>query len=120
MSDADEIFPAICELHLAERLPPITFMGVWQRSLPAGWYMAVNGSKAAVKVTPPGGVKVAVPPYHAALWFNGWLAGLVHPLGGGFLAAGSAGNEKTFLAALREATRAVKEQPKEQDCQQEI
>jgi len=110
MSDADEIFPAICDLHEAEGLPPLNVLGVWQRPLPGGWYMAMNGSKADVEVTPPDGMSARVPPYHAALWFNGWLAGLVHPLEGGFLAAGSAGNKETLLAALREATKAAKEQ----------
>jgi len=110
---SDEIFPAICELHSAEGLPPMNVLGLWQRPLPGGWYMAVNGSRADVEVTPPGGMEAGVPPYHAAVWFNGWLAGILagmlHPVEGGFLAAGSAGNEQTLLAALREATKAARE-----------
>ena len=48
-------------------------------------------------------VGVVIPPFHFAVWFHGWLAGLFDPARGGAFAAGSAANEEEFKAALRAA-----------------
>jgi len=42
-----------------------------------------------------------VPPYHMAIFYNGWPAGLIHGVSGGVICAGEAANEDTLLAAVR-------------------
>jgi hypothetical protein len=35
-----------------------------------------------------------------AVWYNGWLAGILDPFGHGVMAAGAGANEDTLIAAL--------------------
>ena len=44
----------------------------------------------------------SIPPYHAALEYNGWPAGLM-AANGGVIAAGECANEDTFIAAVKAA-----------------
>ena len=103
----DDIFQAVMDLHEAKGLPPLNEVGVWGESLPDGWYMAINGKRESVKVTPPNGMEAEVPPFTLVAWFNGWLAGSIHPVAGGVLAAGEAANEDTFVEAIRKARRGL-------------
>ena len=98
----DDIWTEIVNLHNRLDLRPLNELGVWRLELPDGWYMAVNGTSEPQTVEPDGGMGFDVAPYHAAFWFNGWLAGEVHPVAGGLLAAGDAANAESLLAALRE------------------
>jgi hypothetical protein len=69
--------------------------GCWE--FDAGkWWVAVNGHKEAVKCSRG----AEVPAFHAYVEFNGWPAGLLHPHGEGWLAAGAAANTETFVAAM--------------------
>jgi len=47
-------------------------------------------------------------PYHAAVWWHGWLAGLIDP-SGGIIAYGREANEDTFIQALDDAVERAKE-----------
>ena len=99
---ADDIISAVLALHEASGEPPVKGR-VWQRTLPGGWYLACNGCTEPQSVEPPRGMAVEVKPFEFAFWFNGWLAGSVHPVSGGCVAAGAAANVDTLLTALEEA-----------------
>lgn len=76
--------------------------GAWECKIDDAWYVACNGHDEAISVSPPDAMAIDVPPYHFAVWYNGWLAGLFHPYGGEF-AAGTAANEEAFTAAVRQS-----------------
>lgn len=72
----------------------------WQQRIDDRWYVAINGTGSDAEVTPDGGgMASTIPPYHFAVWYNGWLAGLFSANGGAF-AAGIAANEATFAEAV--------------------
>lgn len=73
--------------------------GAWECIIDDNWIIAVNGTKQTVESRPEGTMGADIPPVHAAVWYNGWLASLMTPSGGCF-AAGSAANEDTFIEAL--------------------
>ena len=109
----DTIISAVLDLHEALCLPPMNMLGLWEIALPRGWHLAVCGDKHPRRFCPPGGMEYEVQPYHFAVWFNGWLAGDLHPIDGGLLAAGTAANEQTLMASLRQAAeKAAEENPK--------
>lgn len=74
--------------------------GAWEIAVDEKWYVACNGQDEQISVEPAGTMGAKIPPYHFAVWYNGWLAGLFHPYGGVF-AAGTGANEETFTAAVR-------------------
>jgi len=63
------------------------------------WTIAAAGKE---KYKTGGGelMDVELEPFHFAVWWNGWLAGIGNPYGGE-IAAGELANEKTLLAALK-------------------
>ena len=75
------------------------FEGAWLHQLDDNWTIAVNGHSKKIKCDPEGTMGADIPPYSAAVWWNGWLAGLISP-GGGTIAAGELANEDTFIEAL--------------------
>jgi hypothetical protein len=50
---------------------------------------------------------VTLQPYHAAAWWNGWLAGLLTPFDGSIAAHPTGANEDALIAALRKAREAA-------------
>lgn len=67
-----------------------------------GWRVVINGTEADHEVALSDECMGAtVPPVHMAVFWNGWLAGILNPAGG-VLAAGEAANEDTFIAAMKE------------------
>lgn len=74
----------------------------WEHQVDEKWKVAVNGQKETVTVD-----KLKIPPFHFAVWYNGWPAGLMSPFDGTF-AAGSEANEDTFIAALDAAIERAK------------
>lgn len=55
------------------------------------------------RVNPHGEEVKGVLPYHIALEFNGWPAGMFHATSGGVIAAGAAANEDTLIEAVQAA-----------------
>ncbi len=82
----------------------------WVHAVDERWTIAINGQPVAmaVEIDQTMGV-AALEPYHAAVWYNGWLAGIFSPAGGVF-AAGSGANEETFAAAIDAAIKTKKGQ----------
>jgi len=79
--------------------------GCWVERVDEHWTIAANGHKEPRECWPIFDcMRVVIPPFHFAVWFNGWLAGVLDPATGGVFAAGSAANEEEFKAALKAAT----------------
>jgi hypothetical protein len=110
-----EAFMAVVELAEAlgveriDRLP-----GCWEHKVDAQWFIAVNGHTTPKAIRGFAGGAAAMPgevlfidPLHVYLEFNGFPAGIIG-MRSGLLAAGSAANEDTLIAALRAATARAK------------
>ena len=79
--------------------------GCWEHQVDGHWAIAVNPHREPCPAgAEPARMQVDVPPGVLAVWFNGWLAGLVWLDGGGEIAVGEAANEDTLIAALQAAT----------------
>ena len=93
-------FTAVVELaialgvHRADQLP-----GLWEYTVDEQWRVRLN---------PHDDERERIPPFHVAIEFNGWPAGLVSP-GGGVIAAGEAANEEAFIVAVVAATERAKQ-----------
>jgi len=74
--------------------------GAWECKIDARWYLACNGHNEELSVNPDGTMGADIPPYHFAVWYNGWLAGLFNSYGGWFV-GNDAANEETFAEAIR-------------------
>ena len=66
------------------------------------WIVVCNGTTEKVDVAPEGTMGAEVPPLNIAVFYNGWWAGLLNPAGG-WIAAGEAANEGSFIEAMRSA-----------------
>lgn len=71
-----------------------TLPGCWEFKIDEHWTIAVNGSD---KPREHQGLKT--PPFSMWVFFNGWPAGLLNPLGGTFV-VGTAANEDQFAMAI--------------------
>lgn len=68
----------------------------WERSVGA-WTLCLNGNK-------DGAIQwrgYSIPPFHAAVTFNDWPAGLFSPFGGS-IAAGKEANEAKLIQAIQQ------------------
>lgn len=81
--------------------------GAYEIKIDECWYLAVNGHQKEIKVKPKNLMEVMLPPFHFAVWFDGFLAGLFHPEDGVF-AAGSGANEKKFIKAIKKHIKNIK------------
>jgi len=94
-----EAFLAVADAFLRRDVAPIKDKIVTETF--GKWIVCVNGTRETVKAEPEGTMGCnEVPPVHAALFYNGWLAGLISPAGG-WIAAGEGANEATFIEAIR-------------------
>ncbi len=77
--------------------------GCWTHELDQHWHIAVNGHTQGVKAQPTrDDMEVEIDPFCCGVWWNGWYAGTISPVDG-VIAAGSAANEDTFIAAVQAA-----------------
>jgi hypothetical protein len=96
---ACQAFDLIAQLAIKLGAAPMSkHSGCWRHAVDEHWTIVLNGHEHDQKHE-----GVTVPPFHCYVEFNGFPAGLFHPVAGGLIAAGSAVNETTFLAALRAA-----------------
>ena len=87
-----EAFNKIAELAVAVGAAPINVLSdCWEYTVDEKWSIQVNGHDFAVG---------NIPSYCAMIWYNGFPAGLIHPVSGGPIAAGESANEDTFITAL--------------------
>ena len=87
---------------LAERLGVSNIKGLpgcWEYNVDEAWTIALNGHGEPMMAEPVGSMGAEVSPFELAIWFNGWLAGVVGT-SGGTLVAGVGANEDTFIAAV--------------------
>ena len=64
------------------------------------WEVAINGN-AEKRVVFPGAWDIDLPPFTAAILWNGWLAGLVTPYDGVIAANDRGANEDALIASIR-------------------
>lgn len=99
-----EAFALIAELALALGARAINQLpGCWEHKVDERWTVAVNPHSRAIKSEPAGTMGADVPPFTAAVWWHGWLAGLLTPAGGAIAAHPEGANEDRFIADLRAA-----------------
>jgi len=102
-----ESFTKIAEFAAALNVRSIgNLPGAWIHAIDSQWTIAVNGHDKTIQAEPEGMMQAKIPPHSAAIWFNGWMAGILDPFGG-IIAAGEAANEDTFIAALDAAIKAI-------------
>lgn len=64
------------------------------------WFIALHGNVDEVRsFCPPGGMECELKYGILGIWFNGWLAGIIHSFGG-VISGGEAANEDNFIKAL--------------------
>ena len=87
---------AIADFALASGISNINRIpGTHKARVDDQWEIEVNGHRETVN---------GIPPFHMAVLFHGWPAGIFHPVEGGLFAAGDAANEDSFLMAIRTRT----------------
>ena len=65
------------------------------------WKLVVNGNSEKKDLILDGGEKLNMPAFGFAIFWNGWLAGLMTPGGGQMAAHKEGANKKTFLRSLK-------------------
>lgn len=75
------------------------------------WAVALNGHEEPVDVPQKGGCMgvSALPPFTIAIFWNGWIAGMVN-VHDGAIAFGELANEDTFIEAVEAAIKRAKEE----------
>ena len=98
------VFDEFALLAMADGVVPISNRdGCWIRKVDRNWTIAVNGHNVTQVAHPEGCMDIELKPFNAAVWWNGWLAGLLTPFDGCVAAHPSGANEDALLAALRKA-----------------
>jgi len=72
----------------------------WVHKVDSAWTVAVNGHTAPVSVEPDGCMVLNLAPFEFAVWFNGWLAGILTASGDGTFASGACANQQEFAEAI--------------------
>lgn len=93
------IFAKVAVLALARGVAGINRLpGCWVDDVDEHWTVAVNAHAEAIAAEPEGAMRAEVPPYAVAVWWHGWLAGIVNA-GGGVIAAHAEGASEDRLIA---------------------
>jgi len=105
-SSIPEVFGLVAELALALGVENIKSRpGLWVHPIDGNWTVAVNAHNEPIVVAPPYCGEVEVPPYSMAIWWHGWIAGMLNA-GGGEMAAHPdplGANEDRLIADLKAA-----------------
>lgn len=92
-----DMWRAVIDLAIATGAAPITDK-VWRYALDDKWTIAVNGFKVETDL---------IPPFHLAVEYNGWPAGIIACTGEGCVAAGEGANIWTLRDAAQAAVAAL-------------
>lgn len=108
-----EVFDLIAQLSLAKGIHPICDIpGCAELFVPSegesGWLIAVNGHAIEFKFEKAGTMGCDVPPFNGAVFWNGWLAGIVSPFGGVIAAHPTGANEERLIRDLERAITLAK------------
>ncbi len=99
-----EVFGLVATYVLALRAHPISqYAGCYVFRLDDNWTLALNGHDLAIPCNPDGCMAWVVQPFGCVVFWNGFFAGQFD-MAGGLMAAGSAANEDTLVAALKRQT----------------
>ena len=74
--------------------------GAWIYKVDDAWTVAVNGQTDVVTVEPNGCMSLDLAPFDFAVFFNGWLAGIMSPNSDGVFASGTGANPQEFAEAV--------------------
>lgn len=100
-----EAFYAIAELAEALGVSDISQQpGCWEHQVDERWWFAVNAHPQDNRCSRG----PEVPAFHAYVEFNGWPAGVFHPVAGGEFAAGTEANEDEFVRAAQAAIEKIR------------
>ena len=93
---------AIMQLAQADGVTPLNKLDApWFYKIDDHWTIAANGLKKQFMVSPNNCMTVDLPPFHIAVWFNGWLASIFNPMDESFtFVNGECANINTFLIAM--------------------
>lgn len=72
----------------------------WTHKVDEAWTIAANGHTEPVSVEPDGCMAADLAPFEFAVWFNGWLAGILTVSGDGVFASGAGANQQAFSRAI--------------------
>lgn len=99
-----EAFVRIVELAEALGVQRINELpACWEHQVDEQWRIHINAHRHQVKAESG----AEVPPRSCYIEFNGWPAGVITPVNG-WIAAGEAANERTFIEALKRAKDEVR------------
>lgn len=94
----------------ANRLP-----GAWTQRVDDRWHIAFNAHDFPVEAKPEGCMECTIAPYTCAVWYNGWLTGMMTAFEG-HIGFGTGATEEEFIAAIRlayvDAARKAGEEPR--------
>jgi len=94
------VFAAIADLAMAMDVQAINSLpGPWEVRIDDHWTVVVNGQSEPREVKPEESMGATIRPFEAAVFFNGWLAGIMSPFDGA-IADGEAANEDTLIKAI--------------------
>ena len=82
--------------HIGVELPLSKHPECWEHQLDEQWRLFWNGHDTP-KESSTGST---VPAFHLYVEYNGWPAGVVPPVGSGWIAAGDCANEDALIAVL--------------------
>lgn len=102
MMELPEAFAKIIEL--AGRQQGVSgishLAGCAEVSIDSRWSAAINGHAEERLYNPTKGMGSTIPPFGIAVFWNGWLAGLITPNGGEIAAHPEGANEDVLIAAI--------------------
>jgi hypothetical protein len=106
--DVPDAFFQLAELAFAVGAAPMNqYPGCWEHDVDENWHVSVNAHKEEKAGGPD--PRIDVPPFHAAIFWRGWFAGLLSPYGGVLAAHPDGANEERFIKdvmAAQERARA--------------
>ena len=105
---AGDLFNAFDDLRQADGVPGLSNLpGPWVRQIDGNWTLVINGHREPREALVPAGTgtPITVKPFHAALFWRGWPAGVLTPMGG--VMAGHPDHDGANAAHLLRAIRAA-------------
>jgi len=96
-----EVYGRLVDLAAALGVSEINQLpGCWIHRIDDDWTVAANGHREPMRAAPGGAMDVEILPFEMAIWWHGWLAGIIGPSGGAIADHPEGANEKHLLVAI--------------------